>query len=263
MIWSEKKFPILIKLQKDFKDNPSSFAYAPLAQCYRKLALYQKAYDVLSVGLHHHRDHCLGHLVLAQCYFDEVKFDLCYQTLEPWVEFHRNNVQMQEIYAKVCIKKGLVEEALECYKYLLFLFPKNIQYQQAVKKWEDSFYRQENKVLDFPTIELPFEDSNSSAWVESVTTIGDISCDPETISTPPPAPQDSRVNLNLVDLYLKENLEYKALALLYKMLELNPDEMLLKNKKIEITHQIMENSFLLFNQKIKQRVILKENSLAA
>ena len=62
---------------------------------------------------------------MAQCYFDLEQFNLAYNTLSPLIDKNRENIRLQRLFAKICEKTNHEIEAVEAYKYLLFLNPKD------------------------------------------------------------------------------------------------------------------------------------------
>lgn len=129
--------PILVKYLKAFKQNPKSKVFAPLAEVYRKMGMLDEAMQVLKTGIKNHPTYTMGYLSLASCYFDSSKFDLAYNTLRPLVAQNMDNLLMQRLFANTCLKMGHSEEALESFKYLLFINPKDQGISQIVHDLED------------------------------------------------------------------------------------------------------------------------------
>ncbi|MCO4792680.1 MAG: tetratricopeptide repeat protein [Bacteriovoracaceae bacterium] len=125
--------PIIQKYQKALMANANSRVFAPLAESYRKLGLYDKAFEVLREGIKRNPDYVLGYLGLAFCYFDKEEFQLVYTTLRPLVHNHRDNLRLQKLFAEACLKLKHIDEALETYKHLLFLNPKDKESAEKVK----------------------------------------------------------------------------------------------------------------------------------
>lgn len=134
---AKKSSSLLVKYQTMYDRNPRSRVFAPLAESYRKLGLLDEAFKVLKNGLKYHPDYSLGHLVLAHCYYDQEKYQLVYDTLKPLLSKNMDNIQMQRIFAEAAIELGYLEEALDTYKYLLFLNPQDKAFAQEIKKLED------------------------------------------------------------------------------------------------------------------------------
>jgi tetratricopeptide (TPR) repeat protein len=277
---------LLAKYFAMYKKNPSSKVFAPLAESYRKLGMIDDAFKILKEGIRHHPQYTLGYIVLANCYYDQEKFELTYNTLRPIITQNGDNISLQKIFAQACIHLGYLEEALDTYKYLLFMNPREKFFATQVKKLEDDLMvghkklslEQLVKAPDMPFIQhtsigedddwvqVDFNKSDYSddkpasnqpklaavpdknEWVmkkpglethpilnESVTERsleddfyadefeeehGDIEDANEEVF-PSEAPI---VSHTLIDLYLKQQYYDKALELLYKIIELNPDD---------------------------------------
>lgn len=119
------KSPIIQKYQKALEADPNSRVFAPLAECYRRLGLIDKAFEILKEGIKRNPDYVLGYLGLAFCYADKGEHQLVYSTLRPLVSRSRDNLRLQKLFAQSCLKINHQEEALETYKFLLFLNPKD------------------------------------------------------------------------------------------------------------------------------------------
>src|SRR5690606_26238009 len=97
--------------------------FAPLAETYRKLGMYEEAFKILRRGINLHPSYTLGYIVLANCYFDKGQFELAYNVLRPHVDNNLENLSLQKLFSKLCEQLGYLEEALQTYKYLLLLNP--------------------------------------------------------------------------------------------------------------------------------------------
>ena len=117
--------PLLIRYQKAYEDDPNSLVFAPLAEAYRKLGMLDKSQEILVQGLKKHPDYLLGHLGLARCYYDLNQHQQVCDTLMPYISGHRDNLQLQKLYAESSYKLGNFDEALETYKHVLFINPKD------------------------------------------------------------------------------------------------------------------------------------------
>lgn len=149
--------PLFLKYQSDFEKNPRSRVFAPLAETYRKLGMTDKAMEILSQGIRFHPTYVMGYLGLAFCYFDLKQFNLAYTTLRPLIETNRDNLRLQKLFADVCIELGKDEEALETFKYLLFINPRDKdvagQVGRLEKKIEDR-YKPTHKPIIIPENEF-------------------------------------------------------------------------------------------------------------
>ncbi|HLT22434.1 MAG TPA: CDC27 family protein [Bacteriovoracaceae bacterium] len=281
---AKKSSSLLVKYQTMYEKNPRSRVFAPLAESYRKLGLLDEAYKVLKNGFKHHPDYSLGHLVLAHCYYDQQKFQLVYETLKPLLSKNMDNIQMQKIFAETCIHLGHLEEALDTYKYLLFLNPQDKLFSEEVKKLEDDLQvglkqlssqqilkapeqveiNEDDWVqVDFTSPESPklpsleSESNDEDAWtmnrpeakinplkVETVHNkeleddfyadefldYGDI----EEVNEKEIVSDSPIISHTLIDLYCEQEYFDKALELLEKTLELNPDDLATRRKMSEV-----------------------------
>jgi tetratricopeptide (TPR) repeat protein len=151
------------KYNKMYEANPLSTVFAPLAECFRKMGRKDKALSILRVGIKNHPDYLLGYLGLAQCYFDLEQFNLAYNTLRPLIEKNRENIRLQRLFAKICDKTNHEVEALEAYKFLLFLNPKDSDAAFNVRNLEDPLLKklEEKKVEPKSQNQFLFSDSDS------------------------------------------------------------------------------------------------------
>jgi pentatricopeptide repeat protein len=137
MVGKKNQSAVLAKYFSMYKKNPRSKVFAPLAEAFRKLGMYDDAFKILKDGIRHHPNYTLGYIVLAHCYFDQGKFELTYNTLRPIVAKNADNISLQKIFAQACMNLGYLEEALDTYKYLLFMNPRDKFFAEQVKKLED------------------------------------------------------------------------------------------------------------------------------
>ncbi|MBC7713922.1 MAG: hypothetical protein H7177_11315 [Rhizobacter sp.] len=101
-----------------------------------------KAMEILSQGIRFHPTYVMGYLGLSFCYFDLKQFTLAYSTLRPLVETSRDNIRLQKLFADICIELGYKEEALDTYKYLLFINPRDKEVALHVSTLERSIEEQ-------------------------------------------------------------------------------------------------------------------------
>ncbi len=164
---------LLAKYFNMYKKNPRSRVFAPLAESYRKLGMLEDAYKILRDGIRHHPTYTLGYVVLAHCYYDEGKFELTYSTLRPIIAQNADNISLQKIFAQACIHLGHLEEALDTFKYLLFMIPKDRFFAEQVKRLEDDLLvghkklslEQLVKAPDLPQLK-PTPPAQDEDWVQ-------------------------------------------------------------------------------------------------
>jgi tetratricopeptide (TPR) repeat protein len=137
LLGKKNQSAVLAKYFSLYKKNPRSKVFAPLAESFRKLGMLDDAYKILKEGIRNHPNYTLGYIVLAHCYYDQGKFELTYNTLRPIVSQNADNISLQKVFAKSCMNLGHLEEALDTYKYLLFMNPSDKFFTEQVKKLED------------------------------------------------------------------------------------------------------------------------------
>jgi tetratricopeptide (TPR) repeat protein len=145
--------PLFLKYQSDFEKNPRSRVFAPLAETYRKLGMTNKAMEILSQGIRFHPSYTMGYLGLSFCYFDLKQFGLAYSTIRPLVEVSRDNIRLQKLFAEICIELNYKDEALDTYKYLLFINPRDKDIATKVLNLEqviEEQYRPNHKPIFIP-----------------------------------------------------------------------------------------------------------------
>lgn len=137
MVGKKNQSALLAKYYNQYKKNPRGRVFAPLAEAFRKLGMLDDAFKVLKEGIRHHPNYTLGYIVLAHCYYDQEKYELTYNTLRPIIAQNADNISLQKIFAQACIHLGYLEEALDTFKYLLFMNPKDRYFAEQVKRLED------------------------------------------------------------------------------------------------------------------------------
>lgn len=246
--------PIFLRHLKAFDVNPKSRVFAPLAENYRKLGMIDKAMKVLQIGLKHNPDYPTGNLVLAFCYYDLNKYSEAYNVLKPFCSSNRDNIRLQKLFADLCRGIGNFEEALETYKYLLFINPKDKDVGKWVQELESSnLSGEKEKIVDiFELDEIsdhPKDSNDIDGWVKVDLADGDlleldsddnssgelpVSLAHELKNEKIEVVQDENVDVvqndeeapvithTLVDLYLDQGYYDKAYEILEKILILNP-----------------------------------------
>ncbi len=128
---------LILKYEDQLEDDPRSRVFAPLAEAYRKVGLLDKALEVLRLGIRHNPDYSTGFLTLAACYKDMGQYNLAYSTLRPLAGINKDNYRFQKLFGDICLELNNTEEALDTFKYLLFLNPRDEETSQIVKNLEE------------------------------------------------------------------------------------------------------------------------------
>ncbi|CAM9941914.1 unnamed protein product, partial [Chrysoparadoxa australica] len=243
--------PLIIKYEKLLEEDPRSRVFAPLAEAYRKVGLLENAFQVLKKGLRYNPDYLLGYLCLAQCYMDKGEMSLAYTTLRPLAAQHRDNIKLQKLFAESSYSTENFEEALDTYKYLLYIQPKDKEEIERVAELElrlseDVIYTQHSEEITFDVDNLkatPESDKILDDWVqldlsreheeteeeeedEDEWSVGVPDEEEELIDLVPEKEEKDItpvITHTLVDLYLNQGYTEKARELLEKILELQPN----------------------------------------
>lgn len=162
----KRRSSLLAKYSLMYEKNPKSRVFAPLAESYRKIGLHDDAFKVLREGQKYHPDYVLGYIVLANCYFDIDKFELAYSTLKPFTSKNLDNISMQKLFSQICINLGHLEEALDTFKYLLFVNPHDKYIAEQVKLLEDDLLVKDDIEDEFIASTLSEQFVDDDMWVQ-------------------------------------------------------------------------------------------------
>lgn len=161
----QKKSSLLTKYSALYERNPKSRVFAPLAESYRKLGMLDEAFKVLREGIKRHPTYVMGYIVLAHCYFDQQNYELAYNTIRPFVSENLENISLQKLFAQVCINLGYLEEALQTFKYLLLINPKDQYVSEQVKLLEDDLLVDDSEELASASASEGFGEDEDE-WVQ-------------------------------------------------------------------------------------------------
>lgn len=310
--------PIFLKYLEIYEKTPHSRVFAPLAEHYRQVGMIEKAIDILKRGIKVHPSYVMGHLGLAFCYFDQRQFNLAYNILKPLIPSNRDNMRLQRLFAKTCLEIGKYEDALDVFKYILFISPRDHETQEMVKHlekgelakvlkphepvlFEDDERRPPSAEEMRRTFELeninvdPAQDHSIDGWrrvdltkmvkaaalqeEKRLREVKPQTFKPETKtefleknlgSMAPPVIHHSPVEKKtegeapfmthtLVDLYCSQGHVNKAIEILEKMLELNPDDERTVQKLQEVTRLLSSSQELGFSKTdiAKDKILVK------
>lgn len=305
MVGKKNQSALLAKYFSMYKKNPRSRVFAPLAESFRKLGMLEDAYKILKEGIRNHPSYTLGYIVLAHCYYDEQKYELTYNTLRPIVNQNADNISLQKIFAQSCIHLGHLEEALDTFKYLLFMNPKDKYFAEQVKKLEDDLLvghkklsleqlikapdmpaiTQQTVTLDDDWVQVDFNKptreepkplleekkpeppvDNDDQWVMKKSNLEDHPIlkeekiaersleddfyadefeeegDIDEVNATSISSETPIVSHTLIDLYCAQHYYDKAIELLEKILELNPEDVASKEKLKKVIQLKAQNT---------------------
>jgi tetratricopeptide (TPR) repeat protein len=143
---------LLEKYLEIYKKNRQSKVFAPLADIYRKLGMFEEAIRILKEGLKHNPEYSLAHLNLALCYLDLERYQLAYDVLRPLLEKNPENISMHRAFAESCLRLNQAEEASFYFEYLSFLCPKNDYFKEKAQEAKIEHKRENREVREVPKL---------------------------------------------------------------------------------------------------------------
>ncbi len=156
---------LIEKYQLMHQKDPESKVFAPLAEAYRKMGLLDQAHKVALDGVHLYPEFVSGRVALGRCLIAMKESYKAIPQLKKATELAPENILAQSLLAEAYIKESQLNEALKCYKVLLFLNPQNKNAQAAVKKLESltasDYSESDFQLKEFSktkTIETPIEE---------------------------------------------------------------------------------------------------------
>ncbi|MCM0605239.1 MAG: hypothetical protein KA715_04055 [Xanthomonadaceae bacterium] len=141
------KNPLIYTYLKKFQEDPQSRVFAPLSEAYRKAGLVDEAIAIAQEGLAHHPHFMGGRVALARALFDKKRYPLVIETLTPVIREAPDNIVAQRLFAESCLIQGQFAQALDAYKMLLYLNPKDQEVARLIKEIEPQAYDKGNIVL--------------------------------------------------------------------------------------------------------------------
>lgn len=165
---TSKKSSLLAKYTLQYQKKPKSRVFAPLAETYRKLGMYDEALKIIRDGMKYHPAYTMGYIVLSHVYYDLQNYELAYNTIRPFVTDNLENITLQKLFAKICINLGYLEEALQTFKYLLLINPRDQYVSEQVKLLEDDLLVKEELIEENSFVEKRMSnfDINEDDWVQ-------------------------------------------------------------------------------------------------
>ena len=124
------------KYQAEYKKDPKSKVFAPLANTYRKMGLLNQALQIAKDGLIFHKMFASGKIVLGQIYLDMGNLEKALTELSAAVEIQPENILGQKLLASCFLKTKQTKRALNAYKMVLFLRPTDKDALHRIKKLE-------------------------------------------------------------------------------------------------------------------------------
>lgn len=158
---SNNKIDLLHKYEKIFEKNSRSKVFAALAEIYRSFGDLDQAFRVLKEGFKHHPEYSLARIILGKCYFDQGKFELALTAISELAKQEKDNLSLQQLYARVLKNLDRMSEALSAYKLVLFLNPRDEEAKEFINRFEDDLFLDPNETyttIDETPFDVPIDD---------------------------------------------------------------------------------------------------------
>ena len=119
-------------LRRRVQHDPSSIAFAQLAEEYRRAAMFQEAVDVCRAGLTVHPSYLSARVTLGRALVELQQFDAAQQELEHVLQSAPENLAAIRGLADVFHRQGALTQALAQYRAALALARHDPDLEQAI-----------------------------------------------------------------------------------------------------------------------------------
>ncbi|AYF43177.1 anaphase-promoting complex, cyclosome, subunit 3 [Halobacteriovorax sp. BALOs_7] len=227
---------LITKYKTQLDKDPRSRAFAPLAEIYRKVGMTDEALRILKRGISFHPNFGAAIIIYGQILLEENELEEAYTTLKPQLNLNGDNLKFLKTFAQVCFHRNFILEALNTYKRVLFISPRDEEASEFVSKY-DNFDSLEEEDLTQQTFDI----SNLDNEIESWNTLSLVPKEEPEVEEVIEEVQETNTpqffSHTLVDLYLKQGAKQKAIEVLSSALQENPDDQKIKMRLDELQHE--------------------------
>jgi tetratricopeptide (TPR) repeat protein len=156
---------------------------------------------------------------------------LAYDTIHPFVELHRENLQLQKTFGLVCKELNKLDEALIAFKHLLFLNPKDFEVAQKIREIEEQVNPMQDFLeTDFIQTQRILSKPKEEAQIDSWEQLNFFSKPTSSLIEGEPAREKKSVTeeplntVSIAQLYMNQGYLEKAEEVINKILELRPSD---------------------------------------
>ncbi len=122
------------ELRRRLQHDPTSIAFAQLAEALRRQGRVQDAIDTCRAGLTHHPDYVSAHVTLGRALIDADQLDAAQVELDAVLAAAKENLAAIRGLADIHQRRGQQREALEQYRRALTLAPHDPELEQTVSR---------------------------------------------------------------------------------------------------------------------------------
>lgn len=124
------------KYQLILQKDPNSQVFAPLAEAYREMGLFQEAENVAKAGVKRHPTFAAGYVIYAKILKEQERIEECLKLAQRAVDLAPENIMAHQLLAEIYLQTKKPKEALKAFKMVLFLNPQSERARKAVSKLE-------------------------------------------------------------------------------------------------------------------------------
>jgi tetratricopeptide (TPR) repeat protein len=124
------------RYQLEYEKNPKSKVFAPLAEAYRKMGLFDEALNICRRGVMMHPDFSSGRVAFAKVLIDRKQYSAAIDQLVKAIDLSPDNLLAHSLIGESWLALRNPKEALKAFKMVLFLNPGDTRAQEIVRKWE-------------------------------------------------------------------------------------------------------------------------------
>ncbi len=224
----------LVEQLKEYQQNPRSVIFVSLAEAYRSHAMLDQALEICEEGLRYHPLLSSARMLRARIFFDLKRFADCLEQLTEILKDNPENFRALKLRVEVCLRLGQKKRAIDVLNHILVLYPQDKESVQELEKLENEIAPPKQK------INPSFTARASSDFLASRGSLMDYQIakfDSELAEQSAPAPVEKEVfteedssndpafaTKTIAELYLRQGLKHKALQVLRKMLQSNPND---------------------------------------
>ena len=246
--------PYLEKYLKEYQENPRSRVFAPLAEAYRKSGLIDEAMEICKEGLEYHPNFLSGIVALARCYFDKGLYTAAIKELEKVTSEVPDNYLAQKLLALSYSLVGDRNNALKAFKMVLYMNPRDKDAKIAIVEIENEDKKiveediknatESENIAEEESAPPPFSSQQTFQTnpdfkiIDNIGNEADLNFEEKHISqafnaTKEEDPEEILTNISTMtmgDLLLAQGHKDKALEVYKKILDQNPDQIVIKHK---------------------------------
>ena len=133
---TKPNFTVVEKYQHALLRDPDSKVFAPLADAYRELGMFEQAEKTIQKGLQRHSKYASAWVVLGRILLDQKNYFEALIALQTATELDTENLLAHHLTGQAHLQLHHPKEALKAFKMVLFLNPLSQKAKNAIDKLE-------------------------------------------------------------------------------------------------------------------------------